>query len=306
MRFLTSRNWFNAPPEGADRSLHIVRVVVALILLMHPLYALAHPADIAAYGQLIAHPLYALTHPGDMTGYGQTLQSQGLRWGLSLGAAWIAILLQLVCSMALLARRFVVPACIGHILVLAAGIWIVHLPHWYALGGAVEDGHPGAEFSVLLIACLAALLWAQKKGTSESEQRALDILRVASALILIAHPVHGVFDPEGLRGFGEGFNSPRFHHFQYGVPMVWTLMFFQIACCLAMLARRLVVPACLGHIFVLCMGIWISHAPRWFIVGPGENGVEYSLVFLACFSAVLLAHWPRRAGAEERGAAVYA
>ncbi len=306
MRFFTARNWFNAPPEDADRSLHIVRAVVALILLIHPLYALAHPGDIAAYGQLIAHPLYALTHPGDMTGYGQALHAQGLRWAVSLGLAWIGILLQLMCSLALLARRFVAPACIGHILVLVVGIWIVHLPQWYALGGAAVDGHPGVEFSVLLIACLSALLWAQKQGSAEAGQRALNIIRIASALILITHPVHGVFDPEGLRGFGEGFNTPRFHHFPYGVPMVWTLMFFQIACCLAMLARRLVVPACMGHIFVLCMGIWISHAPRWFVVGPGEEGMEYSFVFLSCFLGVLLAYWPRKSSAAEVESAAYA
>jgi len=293
MRNLITRFWFSAPPVHPNRSLHIVRIVVALIILAHPLYALAHPADLAGYGQLIAHPLYALTHPGDLSGYGQTLQSQGLRWGLSLGLAWAAILLQVACSLALLARRFIIPACIGHIIVLAGGILVLHLPHWYALGGAEVDGHPGIEFSVLLIACLASLLWAQKQGTAESDARALHIIRIASALVIIAHPIHGVFDPEGLRGWGQSFNSPRFHHFPYGVPMVWTLMFFQISCCLALLSRRLVVPACLGHIFVLCMGIWISHAPRWFIVGPGEDGMEYSMVFLACFLGVLLAHWPQ-------------
>lgn len=30
MRFLTSRNWLNASPENADRSLHLIKGVVAL------------------------------------------------------------------------------------------------------------------------------------------------------------------------------------------------------------------------------------------------------------------------------------
>lgn len=303
MRNLVSRLWLSAAPVHSHRSLHLVRIVVALIILAHPLYALAHPAEIAGYGQLIAHPLYALMHPGDLSGYGQSLQSHGPIGGLSLGLAWAAILLQVACSMALLTRRLVIPACMGHIAVLAGGILVLHLPHWYALGGAEVDGHPGIEFSVLLIACLASILRAQKQGTAEADARALDVIRIASALIILAHPVHGIFDPDGLRGWGQSFNSPRFHHFPYGVPMVWTLMFFQIACCLALLSRRLMVPACLGHIFVLCVGIWMAHAPRWFIVGPGENGMEYSMVFLACFLGVLLAHWPRESREATPGVA---
>jgi hypothetical protein len=37
------RNWFNSPPRNAGRSLDIVRVAVALILIVHPLYAFLHP-----------------------------------------------------------------------------------------------------------------------------------------------------------------------------------------------------------------------------------------------------------------------
>jgi len=45
---------------------------------------------------------------------------------------------------------------------------------------------------------------------------------------------------------------------------------------------------------ILGAGIWISHARHgWFVVGPGENGMEYSVTLIACLSAVLWTYWPR-------------
>jgi putative oxidoreductase len=214
--------------------------------------------------------------------------------------AWTVTLLQVGCSLALLTRRQIVLACLGHLMVLAMGIGLVHWPNWYALGGAAEDGHPGAEFSVLLMACLVGLLWAHRQPRrlkQESLQpvdiaahQGLDIIRVASALILITHPLHGVIDPAGLRDFGHALEKMGF---PFGVFLVWTTMFLQIGSSIALVARRFVVPACLGHIYVLSMGIWIAHAPRWFVVGAGENGMEYSVLLIGCFLSMLLAHWPR-------------
>jgi len=45
---------------------------------------------------------------------------------------------------------------------------------------------------------------------------------------------------------------------------------------------------------VFCIGIWQSHWPLWFVVGPGEEGMEYSVLLIACFFSVLLAYWPRQ------------
>lgn len=278
MPLFALRPWFNAPVRHPGRSLDLVRITVALVLLVHP--------------------VYALTHASDLHGLGQLLTAHGFPVGL--GLAWAVTLLQIGCSLALVLRRFVVPACLAHLTVLVVGIWLVHWPNWYALGGAAEDGHPGAEFSVLLMACLLGVLWAHRQPRTEdgapsmdiAARQGLDVVRWASAFILITHPLHGVADPAGLRDFGHGLEKLGF---PFGVFLVWTTMFLQIGSSLALLARRFVVPACLGHIYVLGMGIWIAHAPRWFVVGPGENGMEYSTVFIACFTALLLAHWPREA-----------
>jgi hypothetical protein len=112
----------------------------------------------------------------------------------------------------------------------------------------------GSEFSVLLIVCLLAILWAHRREAREesplpdrntaSTRRALEFVRIASASILIIHPIGGLRDPAGLNDLGLYFSSIGF---PFGVQLVWGSMFLQIASSLALIARRLVVPACLGH-----------------------------------------------------------
>jgi putative oxidoreductase len=212
--------------------------------------------------------------------------------------------LQVGCSVALAVRRLVVPACIGHILVLAAGIALIHAPGWRTVGLPDGDHHPGSEFSVLLIACLLAILWAyRRKADSQvpardapSSRGALEFVRIASASILIIHPIGGLRDPAGLNDLGLYFSSIGF---PFGVQLVWGSMFLQIASSLALIARRLVVPACFGHMLVLVTGICLFHAPHWFVigpdnvVGPGKEGIEYSMLLITCIVSILLAYWPR-------------
>src|ERR1700733_7853876 len=88
-----NRNWFSSTAHDSGRSLDIVRVVVAVILATHPIYALLHPVNIR--------------------GFGHFLESHGIPFGP--GLAWAVIFLQVGCSLALAARRLVIPACIGHI-----------------------------------------------------------------------------------------------------------------------------------------------------------------------------------------------
>ena len=271
------RRWAAAPSHDEGRSLALVRVAVAAILLTHALSALAHPDQLQGLGQLLgAH-------------------------GLPPALAWALLLLQVACSAALLARRAVLAACAGHLLVLAAGIGMLYAPYWYIVGGAVVDGHPGMEFSVLLMACLLGLAWAQwpragEEARAQTERRGLDIIRISAALILATHPVHGVFDPAGLREFGHEMGR---HGFPFGVFLVWTAMFTQILSSLALMLRRWVVPAVVGHLLVLGPGVWIAHWPDWFVAWPKhDGGMEYSFLLIACFVAVALAHGPARA--EER------
>ena len=75
-----------------------------------------------------------------------------------------------------------------------------------------------------------------------------------------------------MRHFGEGMSAAGF---PFGVPLVWFMISWQVLCSTLIATRCLVVPACIGHIFVLGTGIVIIHYPDWFIVGPGEGGMEF-------------------------------
>lgn len=60
---------------------------------------------------------------------------------------------------------------------------------------------------------------------------------------------------------------------------------------------RAVFPLSLLYSAIYCMGIVLVHAPAgWFVVGLGRNGMEYSVLLIACLLAVgFVARAPRRA-----------
>jgi putative oxidoreductase len=126
---------YRARPGNAGQGIGIVRIGVALIILMHPLHGFFHAANIPAFG-----------------GY---LASLGYPFGTAL--AWTVLLVQTACSLALLGNRFVVPACIGHIVVVTFGLVHFHAPNgWYVVG----PGTGGMEWAVILWSCLFGVLWA--------------------------------------------------------------------------------------------------------------------------------------------------
>ena len=257
------RDWLNTPVQRPGRSLAFLRVAVALILLIHP--------------------LHAFLHPGDRLAVAQALASHGIP--SAAGMAWAVLFAQTAASLALLAGRFLTAACATHMAVLAAGIVLVQGPYWYVVGGAVVEGHRGMEFSVLLLVCLAALLRGRRRPA-----RGLALAQMGAAAILAAHPLHGFWDWRNLGGFGAFMDRFAFGH---GLALVYLMLATQVLCSAALLARRFVLPACLGHIFILGMGVWLIHWPDWFVVGPGTDGMEYSALLIACFLSVLMAHWPR-------------
>lgn len=120
--------------------------------------------------------------------------------------------------------------------------------------------------------------------------QALGIVRITVALILTVHGTHGLLNPKATTGFGEYLGSIGF---PFGVALAFSIMISQIACSVALIFRRFVVPACICHIIILIAGIALVHS-GWFVVGPGQNGVEYSITLIACLFAVLWAYWPRQ------------
>ncbi|MES1160273.1 MAG: hypothetical protein ABUM51_05935, partial [Bacteroidota bacterium] len=77
--------------------------------------------------------------------------------------------------------------------------------------------------------------------------------------------------------------------------LAWFVTLLSMVCSVTMIVRRLVVPACIGHLVILIFGIVLDHAhDGWFVVGGGRNGMEYSVTLIICLLAVLWAYWPRR------------
>lgn len=129
-------------------------------------------------------------------------------------------------------------------------------------------------------------------GSPNFSIRGLELIRVAVALVLVTHPIHGLLHPADITGFG-GFLGQI--GFPFGVALAWLTILIQIACSLALVLRRFVVPASIGHIGILGMGIWLVHAPSgWFVVGASTGGMEFSVTLIACLSGVMWAYWPSK------------
>ncbi len=57
---------------------------------------------------------------------------------------------------------------------------------------------------------------------------------------------------------------------------------------------RLVLPLCVGYVFILGMGVVMVHANSgWFVVGGGRNGMEYSVLLIACLLVLAYQELPR-------------
>ncbi|PSL44298.1 putative oxidoreductase [Chitinophaga niastensis] len=128
------------------------------------------------------------------------------------------------------------------------------------------------------------------KTSPSQSNRSVDIIRIVVALILIVHPIERIYTGH-VALFGRDMDS---WGLPFGLAFAWFITLMQIACSLALIFRRLVVPGCIGHICILTAGIVLIHAADgWFVVGGGTDGMEFSVTLIACFFAVLWAYWPR-------------
>ena len=134
---------------------------------------------------------------------------------------------------------------------------------------------------------------AQKWLVSSSLRPAagLSVVRVSIALVLSVHSIFRVVAGD-VTGLGEHLSSVGF---PLGAPLAWFITLSTLAASVALILNRLAIPACLCHITVLVVGIFVVHIhDGWFVVGGGRNGMEYSVVLIACLCAILLSYWPRK------------
>ncbi|UPT65087.1 MAG: DoxX family protein [Hyphomonadaceae bacterium JAD_PAG50586_4] len=105
---------------------------------------------------LFTHGAFRASHWDPyVTGFGEWLGSIGFPYGFYWAAA--VTIYELIAPWFLLTRRFVTLACLGHIVIVALGMVLVHYPDgWFVVGA----GRNGMEYSVMLLAGLVAVAWA--------------------------------------------------------------------------------------------------------------------------------------------------
>lgn len=117
----------------------ILRVTLAIVLFMHSIPGIFDQG---------------------INGFGTYLDSVGFA-PLGLALAWLIKLTHVANAIALLAQKWIIPTSIPTIIILLAGIVMVHWPNgWFVVGG----GTNGIEYNVLLIACLLQLMVNEKNA----------------------------------------------------------------------------------------------------------------------------------------------
>jgi Predicted membrane protein len=132
-----------SPSETAGRqALAFIRMALATLLFVHGV------ARVLADG---------------VAPFGVFLESRGFPFGP--GIAWFVTVFELVAAPAFAAGRWITPIALVFSAIYACGIWLVHAPAgWFVVG----LGRNGAEYSVLIIACLLANAWAHRTRSSVS------------------------------------------------------------------------------------------------------------------------------------------
>jgi putative oxidoreductase len=101
----------------------------------------------------------------------------------------------------------------------------------------------------------------------------------------------------GVAPFGEWLAGQGF---PAGAALAWAISTFEILGSFCLVIERLVRFVAPIHIAILSAGIAMVHAREgWFVVGGGRNGVEYSVLLIACLAALTWDAWAR-AAAEGR------
>jgi putative oxidoreductase len=119
----------------------------------------------------------------------------------------------------------------------------------------------------------------------------IHIIRITLAILVGIHGMHGLLHPPSIDGFGQYLASLGFPQ---GTALAWIICIFQVGAGVLLIINRLVIIACILDILILATGIYLIHMHEgWFVVGPGKDGVEYSLALIAGLVAVLLAYWPK-------------
>lgn len=113
------------------------------------------------------------------------------------------------------------------------------------------------------------------------------VLRWALAIILFMHSIPGMFNG-GIHDFGNLYlNQVGFDPF--GVYLAWVIKLSYVVAAILFIANKYIKWAAWPTLFILVVGIFMVHLEHgWFVVGGGQNGVEFNFLMIAVISHLLI------------------
>lgn len=123
-------------------------------------------------------------------------------------------------------------------------------------------------------------------GTDRRNPAAL--LRITLALLMAIHGIArislGIVDDFG------GFLTQT--GFPLGIALAWLITIFEIVGAAILAAGYFVRYLSAGFALQLLMGIFLVHLQHgWFVVGAGQNGIEYSVLLIVGFVVIAWLDW---------------
>ena len=105
------------------------------------------------------------------------------------------------------------------------------------------------------------------------------LLRIATAIILLSHSIPGMFN-DGINNFGNLYLN-QIGFAPYGVLLAWIIKISHVVCALSLLFDCNVKMTSFITILILLAGIILVHFEEgWFVVGGGNNGMEYNFLLI--------------------------
>lgn len=112
------------------------------------------------------------------------------------------------------------------------------------------------------------------------------LLRLLLACIIFAHGSARLWS-DAVAPFGQWLQGQQI---PMGPALAYLITLAEILGAPVLAFGRLVAPICLTYALIYAAGIVLVHAPAgWFVVGLGRNGMEYSVLLIACLLS--LAYW---------------
>ena len=111
------------------------------------------------------------------------------------------------------------------------------------------------------------------------------LLRLAVAIILLAHGIPGMLDGS-INDFGNLYLNPN-GFAPLGLPIAWAIKLSHVVAAFCLLFEKYMKLASIITVFILLVGIIMIHFKEgWFVVGGGRNGMEFNFLLIFVILAI--------------------